>query len=103
MQVSNNGYFSFGDKPGNTPNSIPTSRSGYVVAPYAANIEDTTHVGTVQFADFDAYVSSSSAMGNVSDFVQSQTGDSFSGTRMMVAEWREVPQKNRSTVSYVVT
>ena len=103
VQVSNNGYFSFGGKPGNTPNSIPTSHSGYVVAPYTAHIEDTTHAGTVQFADLHNYVSSGSAMGNVSDFIQSQTGDSFSGTRMMVAEWCEVPQKNQSTVSYVVT
>ena len=102
VQVSNNGYFSFEDEPFFTPNRIPRSRYGHIVAPYAADV-DTTYGGTVLFCDFDAYTSSGAAMTyNVNDFIRSQTGDSFSGTRIMVAEWREVPQWNQTTVSTFV-
>ena len=91
-----------GDKPGYStlPKTNGTSPLS-VVAPYAADI-NTIYNGTVQYTDFETYSPDGSEMKNVSDFIQSQTGDSFSGTRMMVAEWREVPQNKKEPVSLYI-
>ena len=92
-----------GDKPGYStlPKTNGTSLLS-VVAPYAADIK-TTYNGAVQYTDFETYSPDGSEMRNVSDYIQSQTGDSFSGTRMMVAEWREVPQNNQEPVSLYIS
>ena len=100
LQVSNNGYFSLGRSPGysNLPNitgAIPL----FVVAPYATDVT-TIYNGIVQYTDFETYSPDGSEMRNVSNYIQSQTGDSFSGTRMMVAEWHEVPQGIQTAVSF---
>ena len=99
IQVSINGYFSLGDAPDITPEKIPSS-TNYIVAPFAANV-DITYTGSVLYTDFNAYSSSSSAMNNVNAFIQSRSYwyERFSGDRMMVAEWRQVPQRNQNSVS----
>ena len=72
-------YSSLGNFPG------PSSYS--VVAPFAADI-DITRTGSVKYTQFTT--SDSSQINRVSSFIRFQTGDSFSGTRMMVAEWNVV-------------
>ena len=81
-------YLSLDNLPG------PTSYS--VVAPFAADI-DTTRTGSVKYTQFTT--SDSSQMDIVSSFIRSQTGNSFYGTRMMVAEWNGVPEYEGSIVS----
>jgi hypothetical protein len=94
--VSNNGFFSMDDEPDSVLTEIPQGSYGRVVAPYAANI-DTTHGGTVKYVDFDVYPSSGSTMGRINDFIQFHTGVNFNGTKMMVAEWREVPLVDKNS------
>ena len=76
--------------------NFPGSSSYSVVAPFAANI-DTSRVGSVEYTEFTT--SDYTQMSKVSTFIRSKTGNSFSGTRMMVAEWRGVPKYERSIVS----
>ena len=94
LQVSTNGYFSLGKSPTYTYLSFPGSSSYSVVAPYAADIT-TSNGGYVRYKDFDTY---DSQISNVNSFIRSQTGDSFYGTRMMVAEWNDVPMFSVSFV-----
>ena len=75
--------------------NFPGSSSYSVVAPFAADI-DTSRVGSVKYTQF---TTSDSQMNRVSGFIRSKTGNSFSATRMMVAEWRGVPEYQRSIVS----
>ena len=75
---------------------FPGSSSYSVVAPFAADI-DITSTGSVKYTQFTT--SNSSQMNRVSSFIRSQTGDGFYGTRMMVAEWNDVPEYQGSIVS----
>ena len=74
------------------------SSSYSVVAPFAADI-DTTRRGSVKYTQFTT--SDYTQMSTVSSFIRSETGDSFYGTRMMVAEWNGVPEYGESIVSSV--
>ena len=86
---------------GETPCEDPLSFPSFcpVVAPYAADI-DLDIGGTVRYTDFDAYSSSGSSMTRVSRFIQDETGDSFYGTRMMVAEWNGVSKYSVSLIRH---
>ena len=42
-------------------------------------------------------------MMRVSQFIRDETGTSFYGTKMMVAEWNSVPEYNTSLVSKIGT
>ena len=79
-------------------NSLSSSSSCSVVAPYSANI-NTEIAGTVRYTDFDTYSYSDSSMTTVSSFIQDQTGDYFEGYSMMVAEWNGVSRFNGISVS----
>ena len=81
------------------PGNISISSSYSVVAPFAADI-DTTSRGSVKYTQFTT--SDSSQMNRVSTFIRSETGNSFYGTRMMVAEWNGVPEYGKSTVSCTI-
>ena len=76
--------------------NFPGSSSYSVVAPFAADI-DTTSRGSVKYTEFTTF--DSSQMSTVSSFIRSQTGDSFNGTGMMVAEWNGVPKYQGSIVN----
>ena len=94
FQVAKDGYFSLGRTPvySTLPNITGTSDLSEV-APYAGHIDlDLTYGGIAYYTDFESYSPTSSEMWNVNAFIQSQTRDRFSGTRMMVAEWRGVHQ-----------
>ena len=75
--------------------NFPGSSSLSVVAPFAADM-DTRSRGSVKYTEF---TTSDSQMDTVSTFIQSETGDGFYGTRMMVAEWRGVPKYQGIIVS----
>ena len=75
---------------------IPGPSSYSVVAPFAGNI-DTSSGGSVKYAQYTS--SDYYQMRSVSRFIESQTIDIFSGTRMIVAEWSSVPQYGKSNVS----
>ena len=81
-------YTSLGNFPGSSLYSV--------VAPFGADI-DTTSRGSVKYTEFTT--SDSFQMNTVSSFIQSETGHSFYGTRMMVAEWNGVPEYQGSVVS----
>ena len=72
--------------------SLPSS----YVAPFAANI-DTSWVGSVKFTPVPVY--DYNQIRRVSRFIRTQTGDSFYGSRMIVAEWNGVPEYDGSIVS----
>ena len=76
--------------------NFPGPSSYSVVAPFAADM-DTTSRGSVKYTQFTN--SDFSQMSRVSSFIRSKTGDSFNGTRMMVAEWNDVPEYQGSIVS----
>ena len=84
-----------GETPCSTAPSFPSSCS--IVAPYAANV-NTEIAGTVKYTDFDTYSSTGLSMTTVSSFIRNETGDSFYGTKMMVAEWNGVSQYNGNSV-----
>ena len=76
--------------------NFPGPSSYSVVAPFAADI-DTTSTGSVKYTEFTT--SDYTQMDTVNSFIRSETGNTFNGTRMMVAEWNGVPQDDRSIVS----
>ena len=76
-------------------NDIPGPSSYSVVAPFAADM-DTTSRGSVEYTQF---TTSDYEINTVSSFIQYKTDDSFIGTRMMVAEWNDIPKYQGSTVS----
>ena len=69
-----------------------------IVAPYAANINPEI-AGTVRYTQF---TTTDFQMSRVSSFIQSQAGNSFYGTRMMVAEWDSVAEHSGLSVSSAV-
>ena len=77
------------------PLFLPGPSTNLLVAPYFADI-DTTNRGSVKYTQF---TTSDSQMNTVSSFIRSETGDSFYGTRMMVAEWNGVRENYGSIVS----
>ena len=79
-----------------TPGSIPGSSSYSIVAPFAADI-DITRRGSVKYTQFTT--SDYTQMNTVSNFIRSQTRNTFYGTRMMVTEWNGVPKYQGSIVS----
>ena len=90
-----NGFISIETSPPRSPPTIPGSRN--VVSPYGANI-DTGIAGTVRYTQF---LTSHPEMRNVSEFISTKMGVSFTGTMMMVAEWDGVAKSGGSLVSSV--
>ena len=98
MQVSNNGYFSMGGTPQYASlSTFPGPNSYSVVAPFAADI-DTSSTGYVRYSESFT----NSQLGVVSEHIRSETGTSFYGTWMLVAEWNGVPLFQRTTVSMLL-
>ena len=71
----------------------------YIVAPYAADI-DTEVSGTVYYTDRP--ITTEYRLGRVSRFVESQTNESFSGTKMVIAHWQDVSLHFRDPVRSVI-
>ena len=68
----------------------------YIVAPYAADI-DTEVAGTVYYTDHP--ITTEYRLDLVSRFVKSQTNESFSGTKMVIAHWQDVSLNLRHGVT----
>ena len=91
-----NGFISMGETPSRSPPTIPGSSN--LVSPYGADI-DTQTAGMVRYTQF---LTSHPEMSNVSDIISTNMGVSFTGTRMMVAEWNGVAKSGGSSVSFVL-
>ena len=90
-----NGFISMGTTPSRSPPTIPGSSN--LVSPYGADI-DTGIAGAVRYTLF---LTSHPEMRNVSEFISTKMGVSFTGTGMMVAEWDGVAKSGGSSVSSV--
>ena len=73
--------------------TFPAPNSYSVVAPFASDI-DTSSTGYVRYSE-----SFNSQLSVVSEHIRSETGTSFYGIWMLVAEWNGVPLLSRSFVS----
>ena len=93
IQVSSNGYISMAVFPNEDSPTIPGTTD--IVSPYGANI-DTSDGGRIRYTLFSNV---NSETGVVNKFIQDQTGTSFFGETLMVAEWDSVPLYNRDSVS----
>ena len=78
--MNNNGVITMGSSLGTSTPRIPQTTS--IVSPYGAAI-DTSNVGGVYYTRLS---DTDPQLGEVSQFIEEETGDSFTGTRMMVAE-----------------
>ena len=75
-------------------NSFSSFSSYSVVAPFAADIT-TSSTGYVRYSE--SFTNSQLTV--VSELIRSETGTSFYGKWMLVAEWNEVPLLSQSSVS----
>ena len=75
-------------------NSFSNFSSYSVVAPFAADI-DTSSYGYVQYSESFT----NSQLNVVSEHIRSETGTSFYGQWMLVAEWKGVPLYSNFFVS----
>ena len=91
-----NGFISMGETPSRSPPTIPGSSN--VVSPYGANI-DTKTAGRIIYTPFFTI---HPEMSNISDIISAKMGVSFTGTRMMLAEWTGVAKSGGSSVSFVL-
>ena len=88
-----------GEPPQHSPlDDIPGPSSYSVVAPFAGNI-DTSSGGSVKYRQYTS--SDYYQMRTVSRFIEYETVNIFSGTKMIVAEWSSVSQYGKSNVSSV--
>lgn len=97
MQVSTDGYISFGRPLACCPSlTTNTSNSDYIVAPYEADTNIRSGQGNVSYEVHD--VSSSPALlSRVNRFIRQQERNSFAGTWMLLVEWRNVPQSGQAS------
>lgn len=89
MQVSSDGYFSFG-RPLTCCPSL-TSNTEYIVAPFEANTNISNGQGSVSY-EVHNVTSGPRQLSRVSSFIRQQKQNAFSGTWMLVVEWKDVPQ-----------
>ena len=92
LKVSTNGIISFG-RPfsSHSPHLFPgTSFYNYLVAPFWTDTDITEGVGEVSYLVYDK--SQSESLSWVSTYISQQQQISFTGTWMLVAEWRDVPE-----------
>lgn len=97
MQVTTNGYFTFGDQPYLT--CCPTLFTAsyfptYVVAPFWTDI-DTREAGNVSYRVITSGTFAS-IVEDVSEYVSRKMNVTFSGKWMIVAEWNSVHEYGTS-------
>ena len=94
LQVGTNGIFSFSD-PFYSSDTAPFpigAASAYIVAPFWDDV-DIRLAGNVSYEvhwSRENNPGSDQLLDQVSNFVKGSTGQSFSGSWMLVAEWKEV-------------
>ena len=92
MQVSTNGLISFGRPfPYHSPHLFPgTNFYDYLVAPFWTDTDITEGVGEVSYQVYDN--SQSETLSWVSTYISQQQQIKFTGTWMLIGEWRDVPE-----------
>ena len=104
MQVSTNGILSFGRAfPYHSPHPFPgTSFYNFLIAPFWADTDISGGVGNVSY---ELHENETDAMGWVNTFISQQQQINFTGSWMLVAEWRNVPayQGQQTEVCYMFT
>jgi len=102
IQVSTNGLISFGRSfKSHSPHLFPeTDFYNYLVAPFWSDNDITNGVGEVSYQTYNN--SQSEALTYVSTYIKQQHQVNFSGTWMLIAEWKNVPQYlgDNNRVSY---
>ena len=93
VQVSTNGFFSFGEGAMyNTPQSFsPSSPFTYIVAPFWANNDISNRVGNITYEVHTTEISPR-CITLVSSFISQQQQVRFRGNWVLVANWNSVPQ-----------
>ena len=82
--------------PYHSPNLFPgTSFYNYLVAPFWTDADITNGVGKVSYQVHDN--NQSESLSWVSTYISQQQQINFSGTWMLVAEWKDVPEYNGAT------
>ena len=71
------------------------SNSDYIVAPFAANTNIGSGRGHVSYEVHNASTSPVQ-LSRVNSFIRQQKQNTFAGTWMLVAEWRNVPQSGQA-------
>ena len=87
-----NGIISFGRPfPSHSPNLFPgTSFYNYLVSPFWSDNDITNNVGEVSYQIYNE--SQSEALTFISTYINQQQQVQFTGTWMLVAEWKNVPE-----------
>ena len=96
LQVSVDGYFSFGRPVTCCPSlTANTSGSDYIIAPYLADTNIGSGRGNVSY-EVHTLSTSPDLLSRVNSFIRQQKRNKFAGTWMLVAEWRNVPQSGQA-------
>lgn len=97
FQVSSNGFFTFDNKVTYTRPQLfsPSSPTTSIVAPFWANNDISTRVGSVSYEVHNSQASSD-YIDSVSAFISWQQQIKFKGNWMILAEWKDVPGNNGS-------
>ena len=96
-QVTNDGYFSFGRPVTCCPDLSLSStvRSNYIVAPFASDTNIASGTGSVSY-EVHNMTTSPGLLSKVNKYIQQSEQVRFSGTWMLVAEWKDVPQSGQT-------
>ena len=91
IQVATSGYLSFGRRVASCCiNTFENASSyDYTVAPFLSNINASTD-GDISY-EVHTSTSSPSILSWYSSFIRSREGTTFSGTWIIIAEWKKVP------------
>ena len=95
--MSTDGYFSFGRAVPCCPSlSIASSSSSdYIVAPFETDTIIESGRGNVSYEVHDATIPSG-LLNRVNKFIRQKEQNSFAGTWMLVAEWKNVSQPGQA-------
>ena len=98
LKVAIHGYFSFGRAETCCPSlSVPSSRnSDYTVAPFETSTVISEN-GSVSY-EVHSIDGHSSLLGRVNKFIRQTEQNTFAGTWMLLAEWRNVSQSGNDLV-----
>ena len=99
LQVSTNGFFSFGEAAVySTPQRFSSSSPpAYIVAPFWANNDISNRIGNITY-EVHTTEASPSYITLVSSFISQQQQVKFMGDWMLVAHWNSVPQFGGSLI-----
>ena len=96
MQISTDGYFSFGRAITCCPSlTTNTSNSDYIVAPFMADTNIASGQGRVSY-EVHNLSTDSIQLSRVNTFIRQQKQNTFSGNWMLVVEWNDVPQSGQA-------